>query len=349
MNGESGTIELAEGGEFSSWELAGDLREPTLNEVRFSLGFLRAKPGFWFQTIGADWLPLFHALGVDVSVTGYRAGFEFPSDLERVTPVEVDGEIAVMGYNSQAEQLICDAVAKGAGFVAQDLLLEYFERRFVSTISNNWSGSEKMQCWYIPPEEAEAAEVVGVIAIDFQVNGQDGTIWFGVGPRMIEVLDTHWRSHLVQSASEEGEGAFSTLSFQLAELAVPPAELIDYMRAGAIINVGQPLRDTVSLLLNGKSFARGELCQFNGRFAAQIVDLSVSPRTGNDATTVVSVEIARTGTDLRAASELSQIGAYVVSGEEVRPTASLVIGGETVATALVGSLNGQLALNILPK
>ena len=339
--------------ELLTWQPEASLPEPDVNEVRFSLGFLRAQPGKWFDSLASHWLPLFHGLGVEVRGVQVSTGFDFPEDLSRVTPMEVDGEIGVIGMDSRSESIIVQAVAPGATETASDIVVEYIERRLISTLVKSWSGEGNFTCYYISPDKAESAEVLGVIKASVQLSIGMVTVWFGIGPRLLERLDIQWREQIAAMQGRQASNALSdelhTITVNIAELAVPPAMLIDYMRSGTVIDLGVPVSQIVSLKLDGEPWAQGKLFRFNGRFAVQIGSLTPVRQQAPDSTTRVQIEIARAVLDKQGVVEHSQVGAFLLTSTPLSSTALLSISGENVANGLVGEIDGQFALSVLPK
>lgn len=347
-----GTIADDQSAALQMWDPEARLAEAPLNELRFGLGFLRARPQRWFESFGSDWFPLFHGLGAEITVTGIETGFVFPEELDRVTPIEIDGEVGVIGFDRRSEELVCATVAPGLPELASDIVMEYIERRLISTLTRNWSGPEKLECFYIPPEKTEAAEVVGVICLKVLINDQPVSVWFGIGPRAVERLDAMWRDEIVRIRREqlgEIDDALHIVNVEIAELAVPPAMLIDYMRGGTVIDLGLPSSSSVTLRVGERVLARGALCRFNGRFAVKVTELHVPASEVPEATTRVQISIAEVELDSVALLEISQVGAYLPTAAALTDSVSMLISGENVAEARLGELNGRFAINVLPK
>ena len=347
-----GTIADDSGQDLAEWDPEHRLADAPLNELRFGLGFLRARPQRWFESFGSDWFPLFHGLGAEAAVVSVETGFVFPEELDRVTPIEIDGEVGVIGFDRHSEDIICATVASGMPELASDIVMEYIERRLISTLSRNWNGPDELECFYIPPEKTEAAEVVGVIRLRVTVNEQEIGVWFGIGPRAVERLDLMWRDEIVRIRQDQlGElsDELETVQVEIAELAVPPAMLIDYMRGGTTVDLGVPVSSEVFVRVGERLLARGEICRFNGRFAVKITDLNVAAPEAPDATTRVQISVAEVELDSVALLEISQIGAYLPTAVGVSDTVSMLISGENVAEARLGELDGRFAINVLPK
>jgi len=332
------------------WEPEKLLERCDLNEIRFSRGFLRAQPISWFPQLTTHWVTLFHSLSVEAEMLEVSAGLNFPEDLDRIVPIEVDGEAAVIGLDELSQKALVQAIAPECRDVGADLAIEYVERRLLSTLMMEWSGPSPLHCYYVASDEATSVEVIGAVKISLSFSGMPCTVWFGMGARTLERLDLSWRQGLYSQYEQiEPDDSIHYISVDIAELAVPPALLIDYMRSGTIIDLELPVSTNVFLNLNGQPWAEGVLRQYNGRFAVEITDISIEPTAASSNTTRVQVQIAEVELDYEAVVEHSQVGAILLSKSPVSTGAEMVISGESVATAVIGQIDGQFALNVLPK
>src|SRR5262245_2700724 len=127
MQGEG---KISNDSSWQAWEPEKILRSFTLNEIRFSKGFLQADFREWFSGLKAHWLPLFRSLGAHVEVQSVEPGLVFPEGLERIVAFEIDNEPAVFGIASRSEQLLVDVIVGGCDERAGEVVLEYLERRF---------------------------------------------------------------------------------------------------------------------------------------------------------------------------------------------------------------------------
>ena len=116
-----------------------------------------------------------------------------------------------------------------------------------------------------------------------------------------------------------------------------------------MIDLEAPFPEMVTLSRGGEPWARGVLRQFNGMFAVEIQDLEPDPLPDLEGMSRVVVEIARLELDERTLREYCQLGAVLPTARKVNALAAIVINGENVGNAMVGEVNGNLALSILSK
>lgn len=335
------------------WEPEKQVRRVYVEEARLSRGLFAADPVVWFSQLGDHWKALFHSLGLEVAFEGTRKSLELPADLVNLSRCEFDGEAAVMGYATDSAAIVAEAVVPGLAPEIQPVIIEYISRRLLATLAKSWGGPETLSCNFAGEFQSDFPEISAAIGLDLQVSSEPCSIWFGLGPRAAGKLDRAWKMLLIESNISPGENVHSDhvyrVSVELAELAVPPAMLIDYMRSGMIIDLEVPVSDHVRILVDDELWAEGELCQFKGTAAVQITDTQPTPQVFPESTTRVRVEIAQTELDRESLLEQGQRGAILVCDGPLSNSASLIISGENVASALVGTINGQFAIKILPK
>ncbi len=336
------------------WDPVTQLKSVRGNEVRYSLGLLRGNPNTWFPSLANHWLPLFHAIGIDVRLVAIERELDFPEALSRISPFEVDGEISVIGCDEPSLRAIVDAVSPGCTGLAADVLFEYLERRLLTSLSKSWAGREPLHCYYISTEPADSAEIVASFCLVLEIGGESNRVWLGVGPRLAERLDQFSRvllneSHPHRERVSSSESTHERVAVEVTTLAVPPALLIDYLRPGTTIDLQTPAGSGVLLRIGSFPWAQGELRYFNGKYAVEIASLDVPHEEIHPGTTRVSVEIAEAELDPLARLEHSQVGAIVLTKTSIGETCSVVISGEHVASGVLAIAEGRLVLNILPK
>ncbi len=331
------------------------LPAPGLNEVRFGRGFLRADLAQWFEGFSSHWLPLFHAFGVAVEFDYVKTSLQFPETLTHVAPIELDGELSVFACDEKSLLTVTAAIAPATDVLSAEVVMEYLERRFLSTLALSWSGEGPVHAYFLPPEHADAVEVIGAIEFGVRIGGKLCTFWLGLGPHVLERIDSMWRAQLLTFEKKRSRGSLSaeeivSVSFELAELAVAPAKLIDYMRVGTVIPLEAQVDSPILIRVNGETRALATLQQFSGKFAARIESLD-PPEDAHTplATTRLQICLARVEIDNLTLTEYLQVGAVIPTRTPVTPTAFLVISGEEVSSAVIGQINDRYALNILPK
>ena len=341
------------GDELIPWSPESMLKSLSSDEARYSRGFLSAHPSVWFPNLAEFWRPLFHSLSADVLLRGFEKGFELPTALARTTVIEADGEPATIGMDRDTFEILAREIVPGCRAAAADVMVEYIERRLLSTLEKSWVGAEPLRLHYLAYDRRRKGTTAGVLGLMLEISGMPCTIWVAVGQRILERLDAEWRMMLLQRQKAKSKSLIAdqihSISVELIELAVPPAMLIDYMRSGTIIDLEIPVSDRVQIRVDDELWGEGQLCQFNGTFAVELAQTEVPARTFPEATTRVRIEIASTELDGQGLIEHSQQSAILITDTAIGARAALIISGEHVGDAVVGELDGRFALRVLPK
>lgn len=337
----------------SIWDPEAALPLVPQEKARYSRGFLPAQPSGWFPRLPEYWLPLFHTLALDVSCRDYQKLFECPDNLGSVAIVEVDGEKAFFGFDAESRQVISQFIIPGCSDAAGEVIIEYLQRRLLATLARSWSGGEPIHGYYLCSGRAETVEIAAALVLNVEIAGEPCVISFGMGPRLLEKLDNCWRTGFAQEkqgyAGDILSDEIHSISVEIAELAVPPAMLIDYVRSGTVIDLEIPVSTEVRLRSDGKPWMDGSICQVQDRIAVEVTSLQTSHFKFPEGTTRLRVEIAQTELDREGIIEHEQPGAILLTDTPLDSRVSLIVSGENVATAMLGEVNGNFAVRILPK
>ncbi len=344
---------LDEGSNPTSWDPNEKLAALDPNHVRYSKGYLRCKINLWLEEFPKAWNPLLHSLGAEAELISVVPQFIFPETLSRIVPIEIDGEAAVIGMDDSSQKVISDAVAKDSEGVSADVIVEYFERRLLSCLNQHWKASIPVKSHYVAETEPNEVEVVCTVNCKLSLSGSEFSIWFGLGSRAVDYLDKLWREKVAEVKTSEypkiAKKQSCNITFDLAELAVAPSLLIDYMRSGTVIDLEVPVDSDVKLSVDGSPFAKCKMAKHEGNFAFEISELNIKPPAPAESTTNVSIQLAEEELKPQRILELAQEGAIHTSNSDLSNRVSLIISGERVASAILGTINGNFALTVLPK
>lgn len=348
-----GRITRQDEAELRGWEPELALRRLSAVEARFSRGFSCADPLEWFSGMEKHWVPLFHFLESSIALKRCQLSFEMPPHIDRHTIIQVDGEPAVLGLTGIGMETVVRPLASRAGTVAEGLFIEYLERRLLTSVMKSWIGSAPPRCVFVSEQPATPIDVLGVVKVSLEIAQTPFDLYIGLGPRAVEKLDSLWRKRLIDERRRKGEDVLSDkvyhASIDLTELAVPPAMLIDYMRTGTLIDLEVPVSSLGLVRLDGRPWAEGEICQYNGSLAFVVRRTNLTPRAFPEGTTRVRIELGQVELDHEGVIEHHQPGAVMLTTTPVGANASLVISGENVASAVIYDINGNFALSVLPK
>ncbi|MCC6954505.1 MAG: hypothetical protein IT290_10335 [Deltaproteobacteria bacterium] len=340
----------AENAEWQAWDPGRYLRTFSANEVRFSAGFMQLDFGALFPHLQSLWAPLFLSLGAQVQLHGIEKTFELPQNLKRKYVIEIDNELGMLALDSRAERAFANAVAPHSTGAAADVSLDYLERRLLATLTKTWGGSSPVNFLHVSDRQNANVAVAGAVHLSLVVNGTGCDVWFGLGARVMEKLDNSARAEGESGPPRRSSHAPKDLiTIELAELFVPPELLIDYLRSETIIGLDLPVRTDVIVRLNDEPWALGRLGQYRSKFAVEMVDFNPESIEDSAGNTRLRVELVRLELEVAQRKELEHRGAVLLSDVETSPNSTLVISGESVGEAIVGTIGGQFALNVLGK
>ena len=328
------------------WDPYQQLSQLTRAEVDYSRGFLRCAPQQWFPGLAAQWLPLSHALVVELRVQEVKCLLKIPAELSPQIAYQgsIDEENVALMMDDHAMRVILNAASPDGLDVAHSIVLEYLVRRILTSLALSFSASEPSIFKFEKLVDPATVEGAGLVRVSVQINNENCAVWFSLGPRMVERMDGLWRRHLLsRSRGGEGEGEYLV---ELAQLGVPPAQVAQYVRSGAVIDLEVPLSDRVVL-------RRRDGGAFPARIAGVGDELTVELQPGSAplpavgaGMTRVSVCFGRLSMSAADFTELQQPGAISTTGIALSDNLQMVINGERVADVLLGIYQGRFAVQV---
>lgn len=326
------------------WDPTRVLRRIDAGEVRLSRGFLRSRPERWFPAFPTHWLPLAHSLGVEFKVTEVRPMMTVPRGLQSGFACSVDGEPFAILLDETSTSVFLDTVAPGASGAGQEIVGEYLARRLLVSLEASWSGPESAVVRFESEKDPFAVPVQGAVKVSVEVHGSSGTVWIALGRMLVDRLDGLWRRQLrsTRAADETAE-----LQIEVAQLAVPPAALVEYVRSGTVIDLDTPAGDQVLVRVEGKPWLPARLSEVEGRFALEMLAGPTQAPVMPDGTTRMSICLLTRTVDSQVLGELSQTGALWDTGLPLGDTVEMVINGEKVAEATLGTFEGRFAITVI--
>ena len=322
------------------------------SEARYGSGFFCIDPIVLVPNIASQWLPLVHTLGIEATLVECQAVAAMPNELSSLSKLEIDGEVAYLGFEGESERVISEAVLGQYDNHTAKLLIEYLERRFATSLSRSWAGETPLSFAYVGSEVSVKAELAAAIRVVFEIQGQSVVFYLGLGTRIVSELDRLCRERLKKEHHvPRGLDARHnpTLSLILGEVSVQTAELIDCLREGSILSLDSALSDKVLVALDGEIWAEGVLRQYNGRFCVIFVGFTPKTKRFPQSTTKIEIEVAQTQIDKSLLEENAHFGGVLLTDTALGSIVSVVISGEHVADAVACELHGRAAVKMLPK
>lgn len=334
------------GPELLAWDFQRFLVRADGNQARLSRGFLRCRPEKWLPSLGAEWMPLAHSLGVDFRVHEVRPLLSLPDGLEVGYTAVVDGEPFGVFFDREAVRVMVDVIVPSSFPDARDLVVEYIARRFVSTLGSTWSGQDISSVQFDNRIDPFSLNPVGVVKISVAINGTAGTIWLGLGQNVIDKLDGLWRRQ-VQSTQSRSQDAVGEVFFEVAQLAVPPADLMAYTKAGTVIDLEVPAVDTLTVRSAVRPLFNAKMCNIDGRLGLEALPTAPSNQILPEGMTRLSICFAKVSQDSASISEYGQPGTIWDTGIALSDGVQMILNGDVVAQGILCTYDGRFALSVL--
>ncbi len=326
------------------WDSQRYVRKVDPLEVRYSRGLLRCRPEKWFPGFMSQWLPLAHSLGVEVKVTEVKPVLAVPRNLKVGFAGSVDDEPIGVFTDEVSLETILEAFSPGISPQASMLVAEYAARRFLTSLALSWSGPEASVVRFESEKDPQKIAATGAVKFGCEINGGAVTVWLAMGKLLTERLDGLWRRQ-IRSATKVGEGGIE-VRMEIAQLAVPPSMLVDYMKVGSVIDLEVPSSDIITLRHSGKGWLPARLCAVGGNLGFEVVSGPIAPQALPEGTTRVAIEFGVTQFESAMLLEMAQVGAMWDTGLPLSDKVILSINGEKVGDARLCLFEGRFAITV---
>ena len=329
----------------SPWDPRRYVRKVDPSEARLSRGFLRCRPEKWFPGFAAQWLPLGHSLGLELRVSEIRATTTVARSAEHGFCGSIDGEPMAILVDHESQRVILEAFCPGATSAAREAMLEYLVRRMLTSLALTWSGGEGTTVQFDSETHTSDVEIAGAVKLVANINGNPCTVWLALGRKIVERLDGLWRRQM-QSSVRQSSGQVD-VRLELAQLAVKPSMLVDYMRSGTVVDLEIPLSDTVTLRSNGRAWLPARLCDLGGRLGFEVLPGPANSTVIPEGMTRLAIEFPALSLDGPLVAEIAQVGSFFDTGVELSDRVDMVINGEKVAEASLCVYEGRFAISVV--
>ncbi|NMC63802.1 MAG: hypothetical protein GYA55_11620 [SAR324 cluster bacterium] len=331
---------------FMPWNPENYLKKCTRIEVAYSRGFLQCMPQHWFPGLAAQWLPLFHALGVDFHILGVKTTLSLPADLSFKCGYkgEIEGEPLVLYLDKHAVRAIQDSVSPNGIDVANSIIIEYLARRILGSFAFSWTASEFTALKYQSMVDSSGPEGIGFVKLSIRINSDACDLWFCLGSKVVDRMDGLWRRQLLtRSKTEIKEEDFI---IEIAQLGVEPTAIAKYVRSGTPIDLETIASDRALLRSKNGDAIPIRLVDMDGELAIELNESNSAPMSVSPGTTRLSISLGRLSMDANLLSELRQPGALWSTGLSLSDQTQIVINNEKVADASLGVYQGRFAVNV---
>jgi hypothetical protein len=330
------------------WDFQRYLRAADSFEVRCSRGFLRSRPDKWFPGFSAQWLPLVHSLGIEAKVVELKQGIGFPKGFTKTYVGTVDDEPIIVAFDDASADALASCIVPGGITQASSVVLEYLARRFLTSLALSWSGPESSVVRFEPESKAKPAQVAAHIKFVCNVNAQLVSVCIGLGKIVTERLDGLWRRQL-RAATKSTEGPVE-VALELAQLAVAPSMLAEYVKPGAIIDLEVALGDSLILRVgsgaSAKAWLAARMLNVGGNLGFEVQPGPALLPPLPEGTTRLSIEFGSLQFEPGVIPEVSQVGAMWETSVRLGDKVRMSVNAEQVAEATLCSYEGRFAVSV---
>ena len=126
-------------GELNPWQPAHLLRTYSLQEIRFSSGYLLGNYSRRFKSVLVSWLPVFDLAQVTLSNVDSIPGFQFPGELDFLYVFKKSEEFGLIGIDGASFRSIATLFLESDLFsdLSGEFVVEYLARKLLFTFSKS--------------------------------------------------------------------------------------------------------------------------------------------------------------------------------------------------------------------
>lgn len=331
---------------FTEWSPQEELDSVTDNQIMFGRGLYCVNLDRLFPLFSEYWLPLFSGLGVDVRFNNSQVIEVFPTRGISVFSCRVNGEVQVFGVDLRLAEALAELVAPQSISPIQQIIFDYFVRRFYSVMSSTWCGSAPLQVEYCYPGSTGAVDVAGVIASELIIGNAAYPVYFGLGPELASLIDevSVNSAHLEHElAAIVGDSESVVISVEMMEVIDTGLSLVDLVGTSSVVSFEVPNSYRVILSVNEVPVGVGMLKQYGGHFVVHVSHMQkkfrhvvTSKRT--------TIEIGAIEVPREDAGRYLQSGAIIPLQNRVTDDLSLVCDAEHYGEVRLGVVDGQMAV-----
>ncbi len=331
--------------DLTEWQPEQLLIKTSANEARLSRGFLRSSPEKWFPGFAMQWLPLIYSCGKEIKLRSVKPLPAAPADLEVGFVGSIDAEpIALLASQASGKVLFEAFCPEALANQSYSILLEYLARRLLKSLAISWSGPESSVVVFEGELGRQRLNTAGAVMLEFSVDNNPCQVWLLLGPVLVDKLDGLWRRQL-RSSARQTTGK-NVISLEIAQLAVPPSLLADYLKPQAVIDLETVVTDKVTVRVDGKASHLMRLRNVEGKFGFEGIDDVLPNPIMPEGTTRIGIEVARFVLDPNQLAEISQTASIFESEIKLSKRVNLVINNEKVGQADLMVYEGRFAMRV---
>lgn len=149
----------------------------------------------------------------------------------------------------------------------------------------------------------------------------------------------------MQSTGKTSEGSVE-IFLEVAQLAVPPADILTYTRSGTVIDLEVPAVDTVTVKSAQKLLFQSQMVNVEGRLGLETLSTPPPQQVLPEGMTRIGIVFGKFSVDSAILSENSQFGSLWDTGVLLSDSVQMILNGDVVATGTLCTYDGRFALSV---
>lgn len=307
-------------GELNPWQPAHSLRTYSLQEIRFSSGYLLGNYSKRFKSVLASWLPVFDLAQATLRNIECIPGFQFPGELDFLYVFKKGEEFGLIGVDGASFRSIATLFLEPELFsdLSGEFVVEYLARRLLFTLSKSLEEGRESEVTFHGLTDVGEIDIEGHLELKFELGGKNISLHLGLGPEILQQLDLSLKENPQISKSQRGKKSLVRVGIQVNPKVANDLEL------GQAVLLEQGLNEPFCAILPDGRAVKVRLGQFNQRFAFESLGASLKEQKES-----VFIEIAQA--DVEEEESLFNLGFIFLSKTVVSKNATLVVDSSLMA------------------
>ncbi|NBW39740.1 hypothetical protein EBR25_01920 [bacterium] len=332
--------------DFRAWDPLTELSAVSAEDIRFSRGFLRSQPEVWFPGFTAHWLPLFHTFDIHHEKCGTTPLIDLDAGEGVAFHGSLDGETVSLFIPRSLSECITRTQAPAASLTAKHLMIEYFARRFMTSLASSWSANEGGVFRFQSDVSAPSEACVGGVRLDFRLNGEELSLVIGISQGLMDRLDQLWITQILKGIPSAEERARVRVVF--GSTAFLPSEVGDSLVPGKTLPINFGGSDSVVLLMDEQPWLEGSLFTHDDQLVFQARGEANEGIANADGMTSVTFELEEIELSKAESALLSQPGAlHKLASSAKQPKIHISVAHKKVGHGILVAYESQLFVKVI--
>ncbi|HMO01947.1 MAG TPA: hypothetical protein PKD37_01490 [Oligoflexia bacterium] len=327
------------------WHISSDVSTVSEREIRYSRGFSRCRPERWFPGFASHWLPLVVALGIEIKFEDIKPSLLFDEDFAKGYLFKLFDSDLFLTIDRDSEINFVGAVIAGASKQAVEVALEYFARRFVVSLAHTWSGGDSPNQSFVGVRKSVPSGINASIKINFLFGSLPLTLQVGLSQQLVDLFDNLWRRQLISSQKTQ-DLRVDKISIEVCRVALDKRRLAAGFKSGDLIELAEADFGTYNLFANEQflAAAKARVCQ--DRLALETAAIPLNLPQATPEQSLIKVCLNELKIAENEASEITQLGALIDTGEKISGKVKLYNEQKLVGEGILALADGKQVVQI---